>query len=179
MKQVLIIVMFLAGAACTFGAGRAEKTFDDNISVITGDWHEADISELNEAITDFIKDYIKKNNSYNNFLTEETILNITIDHVWTQLVEGRRYLIPYQIMVCRKDETGSSEPVYPPGAGLLILRRNFNGVIILENEYRHSWSLLNFIEMLLTGEMGERESFNTPSGTVWSFSVTSNIKEEE
>ncbi|MCL2805840.1 MAG: hypothetical protein FWD26_07875 [Treponema sp.] len=126
MKPIFIIAMILIGAGCVFGAGNIEKTADENnSSVVTGGWHKMDIIDLNETILSFIDDYLDAEWS--------------AERVWTQLVQGRRYMLAYK--------THST-------LGLLMLRRDFSGSITLEKDYKDS-ELLDYIGFLLTGEMEE------------------------
>ena len=142
MKSIFILVMICGGLVSTFGIDNQGVMVTNDPPVITGGWHEIDKSELDETVTSFFEDYLK-----NHYATDSWI----IERAWTQLVHGRRFLLAYAVTPTPQDID-----VVPSILGLLMLRRDIDGVITLEHDYSHLM-LFDFIELMLTGENKEGE----------------------
>jgi hypothetical protein len=138
MKPIFILMMICGGLVSAFGINNQGVKVTDDLPVITGGWHEIDNSELDEAIKTFFDDYLKDHPG-------------KIERVWTQLVHGRRFLLAYSVMPMPQDID-----VVPSILGLLMLRRDIDGVITLEHDYSHL-TLFDFIKLMLTGENKEGE----------------------
>ena len=150
MKPFFIFVMIFIGIAGIFAAGKAQKTTDENLTVVTGGWHEIDKTELGETILEFANTHLEKCSP--SVIVEQISTSWSVERVWTQLVQGRRYLLAYDIVVEITNKDDLPVDTIRLTKGLLILRRNFDGAITLEKDYRNS-ELLDFIGALLTGEV--------------------------
>jgi hypothetical protein len=137
MKLVLITAMFFIGLGCVFGFGTKEKT--DNSPVITGGWHGLDIQDIDEELKIFVEGYLTELLLPDNFGT--------IHRVWTQLVQGRKYIFAYHVNYLTPDDLTT------PMLGCLILRKDLNGAITVEENFE----LFDFIELMLTGKVMDRE----------------------
>ena len=147
MKSIFfILAMICGGLVSAFGINNQGVMVTDDPPVITGGWHEIDNSELDETITSFFEDYLKDHPG--------EFVSYTIERAWTQLVHGRRFLLAhsvYSVMPMPQDID-----VVLSILGLLMLRRDIDGVITLEKSYSHL-TLFDFIELMLTGENKEGE----------------------
>jgi hypothetical protein len=151
MKPILIVAMFFVWLGCAFGidSGGSIKT---EPSVVTGGWHEIDIEELDESLTGFVMDYLDGEHSFYTDATHKLTM-LVVERCWTQLVQGRKFMLAYHVW-CFFDE--NDFPTEIPIIGLLMLRRDSNGVLTVEKDYAHL-ELFGFIELMLTGENKERE----------------------
>ena len=154
MKPMLIVAMFFAWLGYAFGIESGESIKADP-PVITGGWHEIDIAELDESLTDFVMDYLDDAHSLHTDTTYK-LTALAVERGWTQLVQGRRFLFAYYYNVQYFDENDSPAEISTPIIGLLILRRDSNGILTVEKDYA-LLDLLDFIELILTGENKERE----------------------
>ena len=161
MKPMLTVAMFFVWLGCAFGIDSGESIKADP-PVITGGWHEMDISEFDESLTDFIMDYLDgayAHPLYTDATRKSTML--AVERGWTQLVQGRRFLLAYYYHVYYFDENDSPafylQEISTPIIGLLMLRRDSNGVLTVEKDYATLLDVLDFIELILTGENKERE----------------------
>jgi len=153
MKQLLIITLIFIGMVNVYGAGNTEKTADEYFPVVTGGWHEMDKISFNETILNFAIDYLTVNNSH--IATEQISTTWFVERIWTQLVQGRRYLLAYNYRLRITNEDDLPIDIIRPNIGLLMLRRDFDGTITLEKDYKNS-EFLDFIGILLTGERNEK-----------------------
>jgi hypothetical protein len=153
MKRLLIIIAMIFSGVCAFGLEDMENKSTDNQPVITGGWHEIDISELDEAVKHYVMGYLE---GYIPHASPYKVTGWILDRVWSQLVQGRRYLAAYYIIFEETTEDKYSVNAPPPMLGLITLRRTPDGIISLENEYSHM-ALFDFIELMLTGEIRKNE----------------------
>jgi hypothetical protein len=154
MKRLLIIIAMIFSGVCAFGLEDMENRSTDNQPVITGGWHEIDISELDEAVKHYVMGYLEGYipHAYASYKVTGWI----VDRVWSQLVQGRRYLAAYYIIFEETTENEYSVNELPPMLGLLTLKRTPDGIISLEKEYSHM-ALFDFIELMLTGEIKKKK----------------------
>jgi hypothetical protein len=155
MKKLLIVIaMIFCGVICAFGLDTEETGSTDNQPECTGGWNEIDVLELDETVKDYVSGYLDGFIPHAYSYWSYKVRGWIIDHIWEQLVQGRRYLIAYYVIPeITVNEYGAIEPIL---LGLIILRRTPDGIISLEKEYS-SLTLLDFIELMLTGEIREKE----------------------
>jgi len=141
MKFKIIVLLFLFIVINVFGTNNTEDTIYENISVVTGGWQEIDKNELNESILNFVINYLYESNLCD--INESINSTWSIESVWMQLIQGRRYLIAYDnyLQIINKDDL--ADDIFF-ATGLLVLREDFDGSITIENEYKNT-SLLDFL----------------------------------
>jgi hypothetical protein len=158
MKKLLVVIAMVFGVVIrVFGLNTEESALIDNPPVVTGGWQEIDVSELDEGVKNFVLGYLEGfiPNTYAYPSYNVKVTGWIIDRVWSQLIQGRRYLIPYYVL---QETTGNEYPAsdLPSILGLIVLRRTPDGSIFLEKEYNHM-TMPDFIELMLTGEIRKRD----------------------
>jgi len=145
MKMLLPIAMAAIITTGVFGADVTKESSDNCIPVVTGGWHEMPKSELDESILTFIYEY---------FGVLEESSGFSIEQVWTQLIQGRRFLIAFRTdRITSKDETlGASQNT---SIGLLRLKRDFDGTMTVEKNYSYT-EIFALIGDLLTAEIQKK-----------------------
>jgi hypothetical protein len=163
MKKFLIVIaMIFGGVICAFGLEETEDALTENMPIVTGGWQEIDDTDLDESVKTFAIEYLEGRipNNYSFYKGAGWV----VDSVWTQLVQGRRYQIDYHVLLTElkgDENTFHDLPSILCQIGL-ILRKNPDGTIFLEEEYR--WlSLLTFIETMFSRRIDENRRFETPN----------------